>query len=86
MHVLLFFDHPPTNGYVNEIILLLSYLSKVWNSYILLTTHPPQWHNIICERPLSSLLENGLVELLICNQLIFKFSEVIKWFDFSNQM
>ena len=27
-------------------------LNKICNSYILLTTHPPQWHNVICERPL----------------------------------
>ena len=30
-------------------------LDKICNSYILLTTHPPQWHNVICERPLRQL-------------------------------
>ena len=28
-------------------------LNKICNGYILLTTHPPQWHNVICERPLN---------------------------------
>ena len=28
-------------------------LNKIWNGYILLTTHPPQWHNVICEQPQS---------------------------------
>ena len=49
MHVLLFFDHPtPTYGYVFANILL----NRFSNSYILLTTHPPPWHNVVCEGPL----------------------------------
>ena len=48
-----FFDHPPTYGYVLASILLIIYLIKVCDSYILLTTHPPQRHNVICERPHS---------------------------------
>ena len=32
--------------------LLIIYLNRVWNSYILPSTNPPRWHNVICERPL----------------------------------
>ena len=28
-------------------------LNEIFNRYILLTTHPPQWHNVVCERPLN---------------------------------
>ena len=31
-------------------------LNKICNGYILLTTHPPQWHNVICERPLTTIM------------------------------
>ena len=47
----LFFDHPPTYGYALASILLIIYLIDVCDSYILLTTHPPRMHNLICERP-----------------------------------
>ena len=47
------FDHLPTYGYVLAIILLIIYLIKICDSYILLTTHLPRRHNVIYERPLS---------------------------------
>ena len=46
LHFPLFFEHPPTYGYVLTIILLNIYLNKVCNSHTLLTAHPPQWHNV----------------------------------------
>ena len=39
--------HLLTYCYIFSIILL-----NVYNGYIFLTNHPPQWHNVICERPL----------------------------------
>ena len=36
------------------IILLNTYLNKVCNSYIFLTIHPPQWHNVTYEWTLST--------------------------------
>ena len=39
-------------------------LNKICNGYILLTTHPPQWHNVICERP--------LIQVMLCqNDIIY---------------
>ena len=55
MHFSLFFDHLPTYGYVLASILLIIYLIKICDSYILLTTYPPRRHNVICERPPSWL-------------------------------
>ena len=51
IHFSLFFDHLPTYGYVLASILLIIYLIKICDSYILLTTYPPRRHNVICERP-----------------------------------
>ena len=42
---------PLQNRYSNDFTRYL--LNKICNGYILLTTHPPQWHNVICERPLT---------------------------------
>ena len=53
MHFSLLFYHPLTYGYVFVTILLNIYLIKfAICGYILLATHPPQWHNAICELPL----------------------------------
>ena len=43
--------HPPMVMFCNYFTKYL--LNEIWNGYILLTTHPPQWYNVICERPLS---------------------------------
>ena len=59
MHFSVFFDHSPTYGYVLVNILLIIYVIKVCNSYILLTTHLPLWHNVICEGPLEGLFERS---------------------------
>ena len=33
-------------------------LNKICNGYILLTTNPHQWHNVICERPPEPFLRD----------------------------
>ena len=51
MHFSLLFDNLPTYSYVFAAILPNIYLIKFAIVMgILLTTHPPQWHNVICER------------------------------------
>ena len=52
------FDHPPTYVYILASILLIICLIKVCDSYILLTTYPPQRYNVICERPLTKIAPN----------------------------
>ena len=66
MRFSLFFDHLPTYGYVLASILLIIYLIKICDSYILLTTYPPRRHNVICERPLIGMkVRNTYLHFLI---------------------
>ena len=54
-------------GYVLSIILLITYLTKVFNGYILLTTNLPQWHDVICEWPLCDTVD-------VCNFVTNQFN------------